>query len=100
MQRDNPLAQVLTVHEEGEIRMHTLDSMGLTQLDFIKIDVDGSEARLLQGATQTILKLQPVIQIEIKKNRRPEVRLSALEQLRDLGYKSQARVRSDWIYTT
>ena len=100
MQRDNPLAQVLTVHEEGEIQMPTLDSMGLTQLDFIKIDVDGSEARLLQGATQTILKLQPVIQIEIKKNRRPEVRLSALEQLRDLGYKSQARVRSDWIYTT
>jgi len=28
------------------------------------------------------------------------VRLSALEQLRDLGYKPQARVRSDWIYTT
>jgi len=100
MQRDNPLAQVLTVHDEGEITMHTLDSMKLKELDFIKIDVDGSEARLLQGATQTIRALQPVIQIEIKRNRRPEVRRSALEQLRELGYRPQARVRSDWIYTT
>lgn len=99
MLRDNPLAQVLHVDNEGEMEMKTLDSMALSKLDFIKIDVDGSEARLLQGAKETIQELKPVIQIEIKSNRRPEVKRHALELLRELGYLPLANVKSDWIYT-
>ena len=99
MRRDTATAQVLEVDDGGEMQMHTLDSWQLTELDFIKIDVDGSEARLLEGACETIRRLQPVIQIEIKTNRRPQVRQQTLTWLSKLGYEPQARVRSDWIYT-
>jgi FkbM family methyltransferase len=39
----------------------TLDSMNIAQVDFIKIDVEGMEQRVLDGALQTITNLKPTI---------------------------------------
>jgi FkbM family methyltransferase len=99
MQRDNAFAQVLEVNPLGDLPMHTVDSMALPQLDFIKIDVDGSEARLLQGARDTLTRLKPVIQIELKSNRRLEVRDQAIQTLTELGYRKRDKTNNDWIYT-
>jgi|TARA_B110000483_G_C18153971_1_gene526637 FkbM family methyltransferase len=98
MFRDNPLAQVLQVSEEGDMSMVTLDSLDIDNLSFIKIDVDGSEARLLEGAIQTIKKSNPVIQIEIKDKKRPEVKKKVLQLLSELKYVPKERRGSDWIY--
>lgn len=99
MRRDFDTQQVLTVDPAGEMPMITMDSLGIRELDFIKIDVDGSEARLLQGAEGTIMRLQPVIQIEIKSNKRPEVRRHVISILTEWGYRPQENVGSDWVYT-
>lgn len=45
-----------------EVRMQTVDSLGL-EPDFIKIDVEGYEPHVLQGATET-LKRGPIIMFE------------------------------------
>lgn len=37
---------------------------GLEQLDYLKIDAEGAEARILQGAKRTIERLRPIIQLE------------------------------------
>ena len=44
----------------------TLDSFGFENVDLIKIDIEGSELFALQGATQTISKYTPVVQVELR----------------------------------
>lgn len=39
----------------------TIDSMNIAQVDFIKIDVEGMESRVLSGGLQTISNLKPII---------------------------------------
>ena len=48
----------------GSINLRTLDSYNFQNVDIIKIDVEGFEIPVLNGAKQTILSQQPVIQIE------------------------------------
>jgi FkbM family methyltransferase len=43
----------------------TIDSMNFTDVDIMKIDVEGYELFVLNGADQTIKKYRPVIQTEI-----------------------------------
>lgn len=47
-----------------EIEMNTLDSLSLPGLGFMKIDVEGAEGLVLQGAKETIEKYKPVILFE------------------------------------
>ena len=52
-------------HEETDYKVVTIDSLALDKLDFIKIDVEGMQLPLLQGAVNTIDKLHPSILIEL-----------------------------------
>jgi FkbM family methyltransferase len=55
----------LGIGQGGEkIKITTLDSLNLPGLDFIKIDVEGAEGLVLQGAAETIKKFKPVIFFE------------------------------------
>jgi len=47
------------------IETRTLDSYDLPEMDFIKIDVEGWEEQVLEGARNTILKYKPMMYIEI-----------------------------------
>jgi FkbM family methyltransferase len=60
------------LNEDGEgclVEVTTLDSFcveqGIARLDFMKIDVEGQEEKLLRGGGETIRKFGPVIQIEL-----------------------------------
>ena len=48
-----------------EVETRTLDSYEFDQVDFIKIDVEWFELKVLQGAENTIRKHKPVIYVEI-----------------------------------
>ena len=48
-----------------EVETRTLDSYEFDQLDFIKIDVEWFELRVLQGAENTIRKHKPIMYIEM-----------------------------------
>jgi FkbM family methyltransferase len=82
----------------GEIcLMKTLDSLDLPGLDFMKIDVEGAESLVIQGAKTTIEKYKPVIFFEhnIKKlNVFVDDLTSPFYELSKLGYKTF--VYTDW----
>ena len=85
-------------NEDGDIDCRTLDSFGLTNVDFVKIDVDGFEVPLLNGAKQTLMKNNPVINIEMKRDKRSNVVRKCESILKDLGYKFIKRTKSDEIW--
>jgi FkbM family methyltransferase len=47
------------------VEMRTLDSFNLLEAKLIKIDVEGSELRVLRGARETLMRLRPVVWIEV-----------------------------------
>jgi len=50
------------------IQMRTLDLYNFTDIDFIKIDVEGYEKFVLEGAQATIQRERPMLQLEIVGN--------------------------------
>ena len=55
------------------VKLETLDSFRLERVSFIKIDVEGHELQVLEGATQTLIDNRPVVLIEIKEPNRASV---------------------------
>src|SRR5215470_5330887 len=48
-----------------EVEVRTLDSFGLTDVRFIKVDVEGSEREVLDGAAATIARDRPALLLEL-----------------------------------
>jgi FkbM family methyltransferase len=55
------------------VKIATLDSFQLESVSFIKIDVEGHELHVLEGARQTLAAHRPTILIEIKDENRGAV---------------------------
>lgn len=53
-----------TGYERVTVPQYTLDSFNFKEVDIIKIDVEGYELLVLEGADQTIANNRPIIQIE------------------------------------
>jgi len=84
--------------EPGGVECRTLDSFQLKDIDFVKIDVDGFEIQVLGGATKTLEQNNPVINIEMKRGKRPHIVTQSEKILRSLGYSRVDRVKTDEIW--
>lgn len=76
-------------NEPGTATTLTLDSLSLTSLDFLKIDIEGFETRMLQGAKETIARFHPVMLIEVNSGaliRASSSRNELLSLIKSLGY--------------
>lgn len=51
--------------ERKTTNMITLDSLEITDLDFLKIDVEGAEQSVLEGAVKTLTENSPIIYLEL-----------------------------------
>lgn len=69
-----------------EMQLYTLDEFNLQDVDYIKIDVDGYELKVLQGSIETIKKYWPLLVLEQENNER-----SAIDFCENLGYELVAR---------
>lgn len=84
----------------GDIPMVTLDSFGLTDVDFVKIDVEGYELDIIKGGFDTFKNNDPVVIVEQKdKYVIPEQGKHAAVRflMRELQYRVIGRVVDDWI---
>ena len=87
-----------TEPREGDIECRSLDSFNLTEIDYVKIDVDGFEVPVLEGARKTLTNNDPVINIEMKRAKRPVITRTATKILNDLGYEYVKTTKSDEIW--
>lgn len=55
-----------TANPTQTAQQRTIDSFGFEDVDLIKIDVEGSELFVLEGAVDTIRQYQPVVQVELR----------------------------------
>ena len=67
-----------------EVPVMTIDSLGLDDVGFMKIDVEGYEYQVLCGASETIARCKPIMYIE---DDRMEKRTQLRQKITDLGYK-------------
>jgi FkbM family methyltransferase len=56
--------KVNTGYQRVQVPQHTLDSYNFKDVDIIKIDVEGYELQVLEGAVNTIAQNRPIVQIE------------------------------------
>jgi FkbM family methyltransferase len=69
------------------VKRETLDSFGITDVGFMKIDVEGHEFATLLGATKTIARDRPNILVEIEERHRPGAICSVQHLLEQAGYQ-------------
>jgi len=89
------------VREAAEgLPMRTLDSYELDGVDFIKIDVEGFELFVCEGALETLIHCRPVVVIEQKahgSNYFGVPQFAARDFLLELGADVLHQVNDDWI---
>ena len=84
----------------GDTRIIQLDSLNLQNVDYIKIDCEGFEYRVLQGAKETIQRCRPVVVIEQKPHdmySKDYGQFAAIGLLEDWGMGRLDQVKDDWI---
>lgn len=112
MSRRNHGAHRIKFDTPGDIEVMTLDSLALTALDLLDLDIEGAEPYALEGAKETIAKYRPTVVIEQWKawderkqrhSRGHEKELydndySGGQWLLDHGYKLAERITQDEVY--
>ncbi|MCA0922605.1 FkbM family methyltransferase [Pseudooceanicola nanhaiensis] len=82
---DNLGATRLVPTDEGGVETRTLDAlMGEEKVDFIKIDAEGMEMEVLEGAAALIARDKPLIWVEVL---RPNMMRFAQNWCRQAGYR-------------
>jgi FkbM family methyltransferase len=72
-----------TVHE---VRLARLDSLGLRDIDVVKIDVEGHEGAAIEGARETIDRERPSLVVEIEERHHAGQSEAIIERLTSRGY--------------
>lgn len=72
-------------HDTGEeVPVRTIDSLNLNRCRLIKVDVEGMECEVLEGARNTITRLRPVLYVE---NDRTEHSQRLIALIQSFGYR-------------
>ena len=87
---------------DGNIVLKTLDSHNYTDIDVLKVDVEGLEIPVLNGARNTLARCSPIIVIErcVLNSTAYGYRKNDSHQLLvELGYSRAIKITRDCIYT-
>lgn len=84
---------------QGTIPLKTLDSFNFTNVDMIKIDVEGFEEEILAGAMETIKLNKPILVIEQQKHEYQDdmIDTPAIKILQSWGYHVLTQISKDWV---
>ncbi|MFE7836010.1 FkbM family methyltransferase [Streptomyces sp. NPDC057474] len=78
-----------------DVRCVTLDGLGLTDVGFIKIDVDGNEPAVLRGASGLLVRDRPALFVELESRIQPIT--PVVDLLAGLGYAGWVLPAGTWL---
>lgn len=85
----------------GSVPMYRLDSLNITGIDLVKIDCEGYEETILQGAQETLCRERPIIIIEQKLHKdtgvTKQTQFNAIALLESWGFVRLGNVRNDYV---
>jgi FkbM family methyltransferase len=84
----------------GDTEVYRLDDLELDEVDYIKMDCEGYEYRILQGAEQTIKQCRPVVVVEQKPHDAYSDQYgqhAAIELMKSWGMVRLDQIKDDWI---
>lgn len=90
----------LYVAGDGPIPTLAVDDLGLASCDLLMLDIEGSEAKAIRGASSTISACRPVIVIENKglgERFFQEAGQEAKWRIEGLGYRVARRIKNDLV---
>ncbi|MDG4834058.1 FkbM family methyltransferase [Solwaraspora sp. WMMD1047] len=73
----------------------TIDALGLTDVRFVKLDVEGHELPALRGAAETIQRDSPTLLVEVEERIQPVEPI--VDLLRGWGYRGFVLPDRDWL---
>ncbi|MGX9965679.1 FkbM family methyltransferase [Roseomonas sp. F4] len=79
-----------------EVAVVTIDSLGLTDLQHIKLDAEGFEQEVLEGARATLTRCRPLLSLELEERHRPGSSRDVPALLASLGYESWFMLDGGW----
>jgi hypothetical protein len=73
----------------------TLDSLGLTGVTFVKLDIEGHELHALRGARETIRRDRPTLLLELEERHHPVQ--PVIDLLADWQYEGRILDGDAWV---
>lgn len=99
--KDSGGTHVRAAGVEDGIVLRALDEFIFSEVDFLKVDVEGWEHQVIEGARDTIMRCRPVVIVEQKQHKlKPNFGITgtpAVDLLRDMGYRLVREISGDFI---
>lgn len=99
--KDTGGTHVAGLTDDGDVEVRTLDSFDFHDVDFIKLDCEGFEDRVLKGALETLVRCKPCVIVEQKPHKLgPNFGIKgtpAVDFLLGLGAAIRAEMSGDYV---
>lgn len=83
---------------QGSTEIKRLDDLNYSMIDYIKMDCEGFEYKIIQGAEQTLKRCRPIVVVEQKPHDMyQQSQHAAIELLQSYGMIRLDQVKDDWI---
>lgn len=79
-----------------EVAVTTIDALDLPDLRHVKLDAEGFEEEVLQGARATLARCRPVLSLEVEERHRPGSTRDVPALLAGLGYETWFALHGEW----
>ncbi len=79
-----------------EVAVTTIDALGLADLQHVKLDAEGFEQEVLEGARATLTRCRPVLSLEVEERHRPGSTRDVPALLAGLGYETWFTLDGAW----